>query len=157
MSNEMTEEIKIKIIRLPGNGDTPLPRYMTSKSVGMDIHAAVSGPVEIKPGERKIIETAIAIALPEGYEAQIRPRSGLAISHGITLINSPGTVDSDYRGEIKLLVVNLGDRAFTVNRGDRIAQMVVQKVARAVWEVEESLDETQRGSGGFGHTGYSSK
>ncbi|MEN6464350.1 MAG: dUTP diphosphatase [Syntrophaceae bacterium] len=151
----MTEEVRIKIIKLPGNGDMPLPRYMTARSAGMDIHAAVSGPVEIGPGERKVIETAIAIALPEGYEAQIRPRSGLAISHGITLINSPGTIDSDFRGEIKLLLVNLGTRKFIVNRGDRIAQMVIQRVARAVWDLGESLDETQRGPGGFGHTGYS--
>lgn len=151
----MTEEVKIKIIRLSGNSDMPLPRYMTTRSAGMDIHAAVSGPVEIDPGERKVIETAIAIAVPEGYEAQIRPRSGLAITHGITLINSPGTIDSDFRGEIKLLLVNLGDRKYTVNRGDRIAQMVIHKVARAVWELGESLDDTQRGSGGFGHTGYS--
>jgi len=151
----MTEEIRIKIIRLPGNSDLPLPRYMTVRSAGMDIHAAVSGSVEIGPGERKIIETAIAIALPEGYEAQIRPRSGLAIAHGITLINSPGTIDSDFRGEIKLLIVNLGDRKYTINRGDRIAQMVIHKVSRAVWDLRDSLDETQRGSGGFGHTGYS--
>lgn len=151
----MTEEIRIKITRLPGNGDIPLPRYMTTRSAGMDIHAAVSGPVDIRPGERIIIETAVAIALPEGYEAQIRPRSGLAISHGITLINSPGTIDSDFRGEIKLLLVNLGDRNFTVNRGDRVAQMVINKVTRAAWDLEESLDKTQRGSGGFGHTGYS--
>lgn len=151
----MTEEVRIKIVRMPGNSDMPLPRYMTGRSAGMDIHAAVPGPVEIEPGERKIIETAIAISLPEGYEAQIRPRSGLAITHGITLINSPGTIDADFRGEIKLLLVNLGDRKFVVNRGDRIAQMVVQKVARAVWDLEESLDETPRGSGGFGHTGYS--
>ncbi len=151
----MTEEVRIKITRMPGNGDIPLPRYMTGRSAGMDIHAAVSGPVEIGPGERKIIETAIAIALPDGYEAQIRPRSGLAIAHGITLINSPGTIDSDFRGEIKLLVINLGTRKFVVNRGDRIAQMVIQKVSRAVWEIRDTLDETQRGSGGFGHTGYS--
>jgi len=151
----MTEEVRIKVIRLPGNDDIPLPRYMTSRSAGMDIHAAVSGSIEIVPGERKVIETAIAIAVPEGYEAQIRPRSGLAISHGITLINSPGTIDSDFRGEIKLLIVNLGTRNFMINRGDRIAQMVIQKVTRAVWDLEESLDETQRGPGGFGHTGYS--
>ncbi len=140
---------------MPGNSDLPLPRYMTTRSAGMDIHAAISSSVEIGPGERKIIDTAIAIALPEGYEAQIRPRSGLAIVHGITLINSPGTIDSDFRGEIKLLIVNLGDRKYTVKRGDRIAQMVIHKVSRAVWDLRDSLDETQRGSGGFGHTGYS--
>jgi dUTP pyrophosphatase len=151
----MTKEVNISIIRMPGNEDVPLPRYMTSRSAGMDIHAAVTSPVEIGPGERKIIETAIAISLPEGYEAQIRPRSGLAISDGITLINSPGTIDADFRGEIKLLLVNLGNRAYTVTRGDRIAQMVIQKVARAVWDLRESLDETERGSGGFGHTGNS--
>lgn len=151
----MSEKVAIRIRKLPGNPDIPLPRYMTAKSAGMDVHAAVAGEVVIGPGQRTMIETAICVALPEGYEAQIRPRSGLAISHGITLINTPGTIDSDFRGEIKLLVVNLGEKPFLIKRGDRIAQMVIQKVTRAIWELNDSLDETERGSGGFGHTGSS--
>lgn len=148
------EEISIKIIRMPGNDDVPLPKYMTVNAAGMDVYAAVPGEVEIKPGERREIATAIAVALPAGYEAQIRPRSGLAMAHGITLVNSPGTIDADFRGEIKLLLINLGDKPFVIKRGDRMAQMIVQKVARAQWVLRESLDETGRGSGGFGHTGF---
>jgi len=147
------EEIKISIRRLPGHDDIPLPRYMTEKSAGMDIFAAGAGEEVIPPGERRMIPTGIVMAIPEGYEAQIRPRSGLAIKNGITLINAPGTIDADYRGEINLLLVNHGSRPYTVKRGDRIAQMVVHRVCRVLWDQSRALDRTPRGSGGFGHTG----
>jgi len=147
------EEIRIAIQRLPGHDDIPFPRYMTEKCAGMDIFAAVAQEEVIRPGERRMIPTGIRIAVPEGYEAQIRPRSGLAIKNGITLINSPGTIDADYRGEVTLLLVNHGSRPFIVKRGERIAQMVVQRVTRVLWEPCHTLDPTSRGSGGFGHTG----
>jgi dUTP pyrophosphatase len=153
MQNISVEEIKISIKRLPGHEDMPFPRYMTEKSAGMDIFAAVAQEEVIGPGERRMIPTGIMIAVPEGYEAQIRPRSGLAIKNGITLINSPGTIDADYRGEVNLLLVNHGSRPFTVKRGERIAQMVVQRVCRVLWDPCSILDPTSRGSGGFGHTG----
>lgn len=137
---------------MAGNEDIPLPRYMTEQAAGMDIYAAVQSDEMISPGERKKIPTGIAISLPEGYEAQIRPRSGLAIHQGITLLNSPGTIDADYRGEIALIVINHGHTPFAVQRGMRLAQMVVQKVCQAEWIESSSLDETNRGSGGFGHT-----
>jgi len=126
---------------------------MTEKAAGMDIVAAVKGEEIIPPGGRRLIPTGITVAIPEGYEAQIRPRSGLAINHGITLINSPGTIDADYRGEINLLLVNHGSGPYVVRRGDRIAQMVVHRVCRVKWEPCDELDRTTRGDGGFGHTG----
>jgi len=129
-----------------------LPRYMTEQAAGMDIFAAVPSDEVINPGERKKVPTGIAISLPDGYEAQIRPRSGLAIHQGITLLNSPGTIDADYRGEIALIVINHGNTRFVVQRGMRLAQMVVQKVCQAQWIESSSLDETTRGNGGFGHT-----
>jgi dUTP pyrophosphatase len=147
------EQIMVPIARLPGQEDLPLPRYMTAQSAGMDLVAAVTGDEVVHPGERKMIPTGIAIALPQGYEAQIRPRSGLAIKNGVTLINSPGTVDADYRGEICLLLINHGRDPFVVRRGERIAQMVVHRVCRVSWEPGTGLDPTTRGSGGFGHTG----
>jgi dUTP pyrophosphatase len=151
---EMTvEEIRISIRRLPGHEDIPFPRYMTEKSAGMDIYAAVAQEEVIPPGERRMIPTGIMMAIPEGYEAQIRPRSGLAIKDGITLINAPGTIDADYRGEVNLLLVNHGSRPYLVKRGDRIAQMVVHRVCRVLWDPSHALDRTSRGSGGFGHTG----
>lgn len=130
-----------------------MPAYATSQSAGMDLCADLQESVVLKPGERKLIPTGIYIALPDGYEAQIRPRSGLAAKHGITVLNSPGTIDADYRGEIKVILVNLGDEAFTINSGERICQMVVAKYERVDWEETDSLDETERGAGGFGHTG----
>jgi len=133
--------------------DLPLPSYMTEGSAGMDLFANVHEPAVIKPGEIKLIPTGIRIALPRNYEAQIRPRSGLALKHGISLVNSPGTVDSDYRGVIGVIAINHGKEAFTVNRGERIAQMVVNKVERMGFKVTEDLDTTGRGDGGFGHTG----
>jgi dUTP pyrophosphatase len=126
---------------------------MTGQSAGMDIYAAVRSEEVILPGERKMIPAGIAIALPEGYEAQIRPRSGLAIKNGVTLVNSPGTIDADYRGEVVLLLINHGERPFVVKRGERIAQMVVHRICRVSWNLCERLDQTPRGSGGFGHTG----
>ncbi|MFA5181920.1 MAG: dUTP diphosphatase [Syntrophales bacterium] len=149
----MIDEVEIAIMQLPGCGDLPLPRYMTERSAGMDICAAVNQEITILPGRREVIPTGIAIALPAGYEAQIRPRSGLALKHGITLVNSPGTIDADYRGEIKLLMINHGEDSFVVRRGDRMAQMVINQVCRGQWHRQETLDETTRGQGGFGHTG----
>ncbi len=146
------EKIKVHIQKLAGNEDIPLPRYMTEQAAGMDIFAAVLFNETIQPGERKKIPTGIAISLPEGYEAQIRPRSGLAINQGITLLNSPGTIDADYRGEIALIVINHSSTPFAVQRGMRLAQMVIQKVCQAEWVESLSLDETTRGNGGFGHT-----
>ena len=126
---------------------------MTDHAAGMDIVAAVTEPIVIAPGKRALIPTGIAIALPDGYEAQIRPRSGLALRNGVTLVNTPGTVDADYRGEIKIIIINHGTESFVVCRGDRIAQMVVAPVSRAEWDLQRELPGTARGSGGFGHTG----
>lgn len=133
--------------------ELPLPHYMTAGSAGVDLYAAVENTVNIAPGMRTLVPTGIAIALPEGYEAQIRPRSGLAIKHGLTLLNSPGTIDCDYRGEIKLIVINLGDKEYILQRGERIAQMVFSRVEKGEFLEVDILDETARGSGGFGHTG----
>ncbi len=133
--------------------DIPLPRYMTPQAAGMDVRAAVNKAVTLNCGAITLIPTGFAMALPPGLEAQIRPRSGLAVKHGIGLINSPGTIDADYRGEIKIALINLGDAPYTVKRGDRIAQMVIQKVCRVQLQIVESLDATTRDTGGFGHTG----
>ncbi len=130
-----------------------LPTYATEQSAGMDLSAALEEALELAPGERALVPTGLTIALPAGYEAQIRPRSGLAMKHGVTVLNSPGTVDADYRGEIKVLLVNLGQEAFTIERGMRIAQMVIARHANVSWRVVKELDETERGSGGFGSTG----
>lgn len=146
-------DISIAIRRLPHGADLALPAYATALSAGMDLLAAVSEPVTLEPGQRKLIPTGIAIALPAGFEAQIRPRSGLALKNGISLVNSPGTIDADYRGEIGVIVINHGDQTFTVERGTRIAQMVIARHERAVWMEVDNLDETARGSGGFGSTG----
>ena len=146
------EKIKVYIQKLPGNEDIPLPQYMTELAAGMDIFAAVIGKEIILPGQIKKIETGIAIALPEGYEAQIRPRSGLALKNGITLLNTPGTIDADYRGEIGLIVINHGQEPFVVKRGMRLAQMVVHKIFHVDWIETSELKNTSRGDGGFGHT-----
>ena len=132
----------------------PLPEYQTTGASGMDLVAACQSPVEIAPGERKLIPTGISISLPSGYEAQIRPRSGLAIRFGITLLNTPGTIDYDYRGEIQVILINLGQAKFVVERGMRIAQMVLSQVVKATLISADNLDATVRGSGGFGHTGH---
>lgn len=149
----MTPEIAVEITREPGCEDLPLPEYQTAHASGMDLCAAVEEPVILEPGARALIPTGLRIALPPGVEAQIRPRSGLAIRHGISMVNTPGTIDADYRGEIRVIVINLGQEAFTVRRGDRIAQMVIAPVLRASWQVVGRLSDTPRGDGGFGHTG----
>lgn len=131
----------------------PLPAYQTEMSAGADLCANIPGTVIIEPLQRELIPTGLHIELPENYEAQIRPRSGLAFKHGITVLNSPGTIDADYRGEIKVLLVNLSGHAFTLNPGDRIAQMVIARCEKAEWLSETELNETQRGEGGYGHTG----
>ena len=141
------------IVKIVNRSKHPLPTYETPLSAGMDLRADLDAPVLLKPGERKLIPTGLFIALPEGYEAQIRPRSGLAVKHGITLLNTPGTIDADYRGEIKIILINLSDTDFEIRDGERIAQMVVNKIEKVVWQPVEQLDETQRGSGGFGSTG----
>ncbi len=145
--------IEIKVQRLAGNDDLPLPKYMTSGSSGMDLFAAVDEPVIIQPKEFDIIPLGIKISLPEGFEAQIRPRSGLAAKHGIGLLNSPGTIDSDYRGEIKVILFNFSNKPFIVNRGDRIAQMIISQVVKANLLEYDQLDDTERSEGGLGHTG----
>lgn len=149
----MTARPRVQILKLPHGEGVPLPKYMSHAASGMDIYAAVEGEISLKPGERKLIPTGFKMALPEGYEAQVRPRSGLAIKNGISVLNTPGTIDEDYRGEVGVILVNLGSEAFTVKRGDRVAQMVIKKVEQADIEVVESLSETHRSSGGFGHTG----
>jgi len=147
------KSVDVLIKKLPGSDDLPLPRYMTSHAAGMDLYAAVTDDMVLPPGERALIPSGIAIALPEGCEAQIRPRSGLAAKHGITLLNAPGTIDADYRGEIKIIMANLGQKPFTISRGERIAQMVIAPVITARLQAVENLPETERSSGGFGHTG----
>jgi len=145
--------VKIKRIRGKRDQDLPSPQYMTEKSSGMDLFAAVEEDLILNPGQRKLIPTGIAVSIPEGYEAQVRPRSGLALRDGITLVNTPGTIDADYRGEVGVLLINHGEKPFQVKRGDRIAQMVITPVIRAQLEWIEDLDETRRNEGGFGHTG----
>lgn len=133
--------------------DIPLPQYMTDQSAGMDICAAIVEDLELPPGRICLVPTGFAMALPEGFEAQIRPRSGLAVKHGIGIINAPGTIDADYRGEVKIALINLGQKPVTIGRGDRIAQMVIQQVFRARVNLVQELDATNRSAGGFGHTG----
>ena len=148
------ETIEIKVARVGShNSDLPLPRYMTEHASGADLVAAVEQSIVINPGERTLVPTGLAVSIPPGYEAQIRPRSGLALNHGVTLLNAPGTIDADYRGEIRLIVINHGDQPFTVERGDRLAQMVMCRSYRAVFEEVVVLEETARNEGGFGHTG----
>ena len=147
------EKILIKVKRLDASTDLPLPCYESEGSSGMDIRASVREAVLLNPGEIRLIPTGLAVSVPPGYEAQIRPRSGLALKHGIGMVNSPGTIDSDYRGEIGIIVINWGQRPFTVRRGDRIAQMIITRVYRADITEVEVLDSTRRGGGGFGHSG----
>lgn len=142
--------IEIKVIN---KGHHPLPAYATGESAGMDLRANTDGPVTLRPMERRLIGTGLHIALPKGFEAQIRPRSGLALRNGITVLNSPGTVDADYRGEIKVLLLNLSAEDFTLNDGERIAQMVIARHEQAEFAVVDALDDTERGEGGYGHTG----
>ncbi|SET41947.1 dUTP pyrophosphatase [Paenibacillus sp. NFR01] len=143
----------VQLYKLPGNEDVLAPRKMSEQASGYDLHAAVEDEVLLAPGERALIPTGIALAMPDGLEAQIRPRSGLAFKHGITCLNTPGTIDADYRGEIKVLLINLGQEPFAIARNERIAQMVFQAVPSVTLTQVEGLDETVRGAGGFGHTG----
>lgn len=148
--------LSVAIKRLDHAADLNLPAYATSDSAGMDLLAAVEAPVTLAPGERRLIPTGIAIALPPGTEAQVRPRSGLALKQGVTVLNAPGTIDADYRGEVGVILINHGDQPFVVERGGRIAQMVVAPYARVAWTVSDDLEESARGAGGFGSTGISS-
>lgn len=145
--------IALPVRILPHGEGLALPAYQTADSAGLDLVAAVEAEMVLNPGERALLPTGLAIALPSGYEAQIRPRSGLAFKHGMTVLNSPGTVDADYRGEVKVLMINLGQEPFAVKRGERIAQMVVAPVTQIAWQPVADLDETARGAGGFGSTG----
>lgn len=149
----MNLSFEVQIKRLAGNDDIELPRKMSELASGFDLYAAVTEDIVFKPGERGLVPTGIAIAMPGGLEAQIRPRSGLAFKHGITCLNTPGTIDADYRGEIKVLLINLGQEPFTIKRNERIAQMVFQIVPEVKLHQVEELSETVRGDGGFGHTG----
>lgn len=150
-----TKTVPVLVSTLPHFEGLALPAYETALSAGMDLRAAVpeDAPLTLQPGERCLAPTGLRIALPPGYEAQVRPRSGLALKHGITCLNTPGTIDADYRGEVKVVLINLGGEAFTIRRGERIAQMVVAPVTRAKWEAVEKLPESTRGSDGFGSTG----
>ncbi|GAB1448982.1 dUTP diphosphatase [Bacteroidota bacterium] len=146
----MDKPISVSVINESGN---PLPEYQTLHAAGMDLLANLEEEVSLQPGERKLIGTGLKLALPEGYEAQIRPRSGLALKHGITVLNSPGTIDADYRGEIKVLLINHGQEPFSIKHGERIAQLIVAKYSQISWEIVEKLPETERGEGGYGSTG----
>ncbi len=147
------QKIVVHVEQTEEGKDLPLPKYMSEQAAGMDLYACVEESVLLKKGEIQLIPTGIKIALPPSYEAQIRPRSGLAFKHGISLVNSPGTIDADYRGEIKIIMINHGPEDFLIKRGERIAQMVINEVRQAIWETNVELSESTRGSGGFGHTG----
>jgi dUTP pyrophosphatase len=149
----MNASVRVLVKRIEGNEDLLLPTQMTAGSAGFDLQAALKEDYILLPGKRALIPTGIMLALPEGYEAQVRPRSGLALKHGITLVNTPGTIDADYRGEIGVIMINLGDDPYTIRRGDRIAQLVIQKLPFVFWEEVAELPSTSRGSGGFGSTG----
>ncbi|HDP33817.1 MAG TPA: dUTP diphosphatase [Candidatus Hydrogenedentes bacterium] len=149
----MKREVVVAVKQLAGTEDLPLPVYETEHASGMDLRAAITQDILLSPGERMAVPTGLCIAIPPGYEAQVRPRSGWALREGVTMINAPGTIDADYRGEIKVLLVNLGAESVTITRGDRIAQLIVGPVAHVAWERVAELDETGRGAGGFGHTG----
>jgi dUTP pyrophosphatase len=151
----MSKTVRIEVATLPHFEGLALPAYETALSAGMDLRAAVAEdePITVAPGQRVLAPTGLTIALPAGYEAQIRPRSGLALKHGLTCLNTPGTIDADYRGEVKVILINLGQEAFVIKRGERIAQMVIAPVTQGEWDVVETLSETARGAGGFGSTG----
>lgn len=153
----MNGPVEVAVTRLPHGADLDLPSYETEDAAGMDLRAAVTGDVVLEPGERALIPTGLAIALPSGYEAQVRPRSGLALRNGISLVNTPGTIDADYRGEIGVILINHGTEAFTVDRGMRVAQMVIAPVTQAAWRETDNLSDTARGAGGFGSTGTADK
>lgn len=149
----MKQDLFVKIKRIRHNGANPLPDYMTAHSAGMDLYADIQGDIVLSPGERKLVPTGIALEMTDGFEAQIRPRSGLALRHGVTLVNSPGTIDPDYRGEIGVIVINHGAEPFTIKNGERIAQMIFSRFVRVELQEVEELENTLRGDGGFGHTG----
>ena len=146
----MSTKVIIQVVNTSGH---PLPAYSTTSSAGMDLRASLKEPMTIMPGQRALVPTGLRVAIPDGYEIQLRPRSGLAIKEGITLLNTPGTIDADYRGELCVILINLSEKPFTVNKSDRICQMVLAEVPQIVWEPVDELAETERGEGGFGHTG----
>jgi dUTP pyrophosphatase len=149
----MTDAIEIEVVRLPHGRDLPLPSYATELAAGMDLQAAIDAPLALAPGARAMVPTGLSLAIPAGFEAQVRPRSGLAAKHGVTVLNSPGTIDADYRGEVKVILINFGDDTFVIESGMRIAQLIVAPVTRATWRESDRLQETTRGLGGFGSTG----
>lgn len=149
----MTKPVPVAIKRLPHGTDLPLPAYQTDDAAGMDLYAAVDTPITLAPGEHALVPTGLSMALPAGHEAQVRPRSGLAAKHGVTVLNTPGTIDADYRGEVKVILINHGQAAFEITRGERIAQMLIAPVTRATLEEVSELPDTLRGEGGFGSTG----
>jgi dUTP pyrophosphatase len=153
MTMPASATVKVPLKRLDNGADLALPQYETAGSAGADIRAAVDAPLRLEPGQRALVPAGFAMALPAGYEAQVRPRSGLAVKNGITVLNAPGTIDSDYRGEVRVPLINLGDEAFTIERGMRIAQLVIAPVVQAGFNEVSDLDETERGAGGFGSTG----
>jgi len=145
--------MRVRIQRLPGARDLPLPSHASPGSAGFDLRAAVDGEVILRPGERRLVPTGIVLEIPAGWEGQVRPRSGLALRHGVGVVNAPGTIDSDYRGEVAVILINLGEAPFTLRRGDRVAQLVIARVETVEWEEAETLAESGRGGGGFGSTG----
>ena len=144
--------VRVRVRRV-GAVEAPLPRYQSEGAAGLDLTAALEEPIAIEPGERRLVPTGLALAIPPGFEGQVRPRSGLALRHGVTVLNAPGTIDADYRGEVKVILINHGEEDFVIRRGDRIGQLVIAPVVQAAWTEVESLDETARGAGGFGSTG----
>ena len=149
----MPEPVLVRMRRDPAAADLPLPRYMTPGAARLDLPAAVSEPLLLRPGERALVPTGLYLAIPQGYEGQVRPRSGLALRHGITCLNTPGTIDSDYRGQVQVILINLGQEPFTIQRGERIAQLVLAPVVQAGLTLVDDLEATERSDGGFGHTG----
>ena len=152
MSETRARSITVRVLRLPHGQGLPLPTYHSQHAAGLDVVAAISEPVELASGARALVPTGFALELPDGYEGQVRPRSGLALKHGVTLLNSPGTIDADYRGEIQLIAINLGSDAIIIRPGQRIAQMIIQRVVRAMWQEVPELPQSERQEGGFGHT-----
>lgn len=150
-------QINVAVKQLEHGKDIDLPQYATSQSAGLDLCAAINADIILQPGERKLVPTGLSIALPDGYEAQVRPRSGLAFKNGVTVLNTPGTIDADYRGEIGVILINLGQEPFTITRGMRIAQMIISQYTQINWSQVEDLEETARGAGGFGSTGLEQK
>ena len=150
-------EVEVRILRLAHGAGLDLPEYATGLAAGLDLQCAIEDEISIQPMERALLPTAIVLALPEGYEAQVRPRSGLALRRGLTILNSPGTIDADYRGEVKVLLINFGEEPATLRRGDRIAQLVVAPVSRVRWQEQAELEDTERGSGGYGSTGIDAR